>query len=235
MKYMKKMLIVFVVALLMITSSVQVFADQVNQPEVISQSDQGTSKYMSWDLITPQIKGLDSRRAERTINKELSQTVKRFKKETLVEAKIAYRESKQSEYPFRPFQAQTVYQVHVLNPNLLSLTMDMYQYTGGAHGMTVRKPFNYNLKTGKMLGYQDLFKECVNYRQVIVHHVMDQIIKNPDVYFEDAAETVKAFTDQQPFYITEEGIVVIYGLYEIAPYAAGIQEFLIPFSAFQCS
>jgi ABC-type Fe3+-hydroxamate transport system substrate-binding protein len=74
-----------------------------------------------------------------------------------------------------------------------------------------------------------------NYKEVIVHHVRDQIIKNPNVYFKEAMETVKDFTDEQPFYITPKGIVVVYGLYEIAPYAAGIQEFLVPFSAFQCS
>lgn len=233
---MKKIVtILMIAALLMITIPIQALADQGSQPEVVSQSSQGTNRYLSWDLVTPQVSGLESRRAERIINKELTQTVSGFRKNLLDEAKKAYRESMKPEYPFRPFQAQTVYQVHTLNPDLLSLTMDMYQYTGGAHGMTVRKSFNYNLKTGKMLGYQDLFKACVNYKEVIVHHVRDQIIKNPNVYFKEAMETVKGFTDEQPFYITPKGIVVVYGLYEIAPYAAGIQEFLVPFSAFQCS
>ena len=33
------------------------------------------------------------------------------------------------------------------------------RYTGGAHGLTTKVSYNYNLKTGKELKLKDLFKE----------------------------------------------------------------------------
>jgi hypothetical protein len=231
---MKKIATILIIALLVIAVPVQAFANKKACPEVTSLTDQGSNKYMSWNLETPQIHGLKSPKVEKSINKELAGTVKDFKKDILAQAKKAYKESKKPDYPFQPFEAQTVYKVHLLNKKMVSLTIDMYSYTGGAHGNTVRVAFNYNLKTGKQLGYQDIFKKCADYKDVIVQHITKEIEENPDNYFENAVETVKGFTDEQPFYITDKGIVVYYGLYEIAPYAAGIQEFFIPFSAFKC-
>jgi hypothetical protein len=231
---MKKAFSILIAVLLAAVIPIQVFAHESCSPEIVSLTDEGSNKYMSWKLVTPQIKGLENKKAERSINSEFADTVKSFKKELMIEAKKAYKEAKKGGYPFRPYEAQTTYAVHYLNKNLLSLTMDLYSYTGGAHGNTVRLAFNYDLRTGKQLWYQDIFKECVDYKQVIVSEVTKVILSNPENYFPEAVDTVKGFTDEQPFYITKDGIVVYYGLYEIAPYVMGIQEFFIPFSAFKC-
>jgi AAA15 family ATPase/GTPase len=231
---MRKLLSIVVAALLLAAVPFQAFANENCNPEVISLKDVGSNKYMSWKLEIPQIKGLENRKVERSINSQFKKTVESFKKELLVEAKKAYKEAEKAGYPFHPYEAQTTYAVHFLNCNLLSLTMDLYSYTGGAHGNTIRLAFNYDLKTGKELGYKDIFRECVDYKKVIIDEVSKKIMSNPENFFPDALETVKNFTDEQPFYITKDGIVVFYGLYEIAPYVAGIQEFFIPFSAFTC-
>ncbi|TET09608.1 MAG: DUF3298 domain-containing protein [Candidatus Atribacteria bacterium] len=39
-------------------------------------------------------------------------------------------------------------------------------------------------------------------------------------------------SEEQPFYLIEDGIVVYFGLYEIAPYASGIRYFKIPYFLF---
>lgn len=232
---MKKKINILLIALLIMLIPIQGFAYDKCKPEIISKVNESSNKYMQWNLTIPQIKELKDRKVERSINKQFRNDVNSFKREVLAQAKEAYNESQETGYPYRLFEAYTEYKVHLLNPKVLSLTIDMYQYTGGAHGMTFRKAYNYNLKTGKQLAYQDIFKECVDYKSIIVNHIIEQIKKNPQDYFDDAAGTVKGFTDEQPFYMTKEGIVVYYGLYEIAPYAGGIKEFLIPVSAFKCS
>ena len=51
--------------------------------------------------------------------------------------------------------------------------------------------------------------------------------KNGEIFFE-GEEEFNGVKEDQLFYITEEGqLVVVFGLYEIAPYAAGILEFPI--------
>ena len=231
---MKRYLSIIVVSLLLVLLSLQAAADESSNINVISKTDEGSSKYIEWKLETPQIKGLQNRKVERSINKEFAKIVNDFKNRLTSEAKKSYKESEKEGFPFRKFVAQTVYSVHYLDNNTLSLTMDLYEFTGGAHGFTTRLAFNYDLKTGKKLGYQEILKGCPNYKDIIVNEIIKQIEANPDIYFEDAAETVRGFTDEQPFYITNDGIVVYYGLYEIAPYASGIREFLIPYSAFKC-
>ncbi|GAG31008.1 unnamed protein product, partial [marine sediment metagenome] len=42
----------------------------------------------------------------------------------------------------------------------------------------------------------------------------------------------QSISEEQPFYLIEDGIVVYFGLYEIAPYTSGIRYFKIPYSLF---
>ncbi len=231
---MKKVLCALLVGLMFVLVPFQGFAHGKSNLEIVNKVDEGSNKYMNWNLNTPQLKGLEDRKIQKNINNQFKNDVNNFKKEVLTLAKEAYKGSQETGYPFNPFEADTAYDVHFLNPKLLSLTIDMYQFTGGAHGFTVRKAYNYDLKTGKQLGYEDLFPGC-DYKSIIIAEVSKEIKKNPEIYFDDALETVKKFTDDQPFYITKKGIVVYYGLYEIAPYAAGIREFFIPFSDCGCS
>lgn len=232
MKNKKVYMALFITMLAILIPLQAALAYEENIPEITEQTDKGANKYMSWDLTVSQIKGLEDLKIQKNINKELLGTVNKIKKQMLRDAKKAYKESKKSEYPFRPFEMIANYDVHYLDSDIMSLTMDIYQYTGGAHGYTLKKAYNYNLKTGKKLSYQDVIKDCPNYKEILIEEITKQIKQNPDIYFENAVDTVKTFTDDQPFYITEKGIVVYYGLYEIAPYSSGIREFLIPFSLF---
>ena len=45
-------------------------------------------------------------------------------------------------------------------------------------------------------------------------------------------EGFKAIIENQPFYIDEDGIVIYFGLYEIAPYYVGIPKFKLRFDEF---
>ena len=49
------------------------------------------------------------------------------------------------------------------------------------------------------------------------------------MYFDDYFHLVRENFKPNNFYLVDEGIVIYYDLYDIAPYAAGIRTFLIPF------
>lgn len=106
--------------------------------------------------------------------------------------------------------------------NQLSLVTQIYQYTGGAHGMTAQISLNRNLATGKKLSLDN------QYHEIILAEINNQIEQESEFYFESTFP-VDHF-DPESFYLTNDGIVVYYGLYEIAPYSSGIREFLIPWS-----
>ncbi|MBP3930956.1 MAG: DUF3298 and DUF4163 domain-containing protein [Peptostreptococcaceae bacterium] len=110
--------------------------------------------------------------------------------------------------------------------NILSIPLTMYEFTGGAHGLTNIKSFNYDLVTGKELKLEDLFKANSNYKEFINKHIEEEIVKQPEIYFQgqDGFSSIK---DNQDFYISDEGIVIYFSLYDIAPYSSGIPMFTI--------
>ena len=117
---------------------------------------------------------------------------------------------------------------------VLSLYFDQYEFTGGAHGNTIRCSESWNLQRGSCLLMRDLFARPVNYKAYLIEHINKQIAEQMEtddtIYFDDyACLTVRYFNERQ-FYLTPEGIVVYYQQYEIAPYSTGIPTFVIPYS-----
>lgn len=138
------------------------------------------------------------------------------------------------ENPFAniPSALTSDYKVIYNNNSLLSLYFDKYEFLGGAHGMTYRMPFNIDLRDGSELELSDVFKPDSNYKDVIDKAIQAEIAKNPEGYFEPEMDGFKGIEDDQFFTLQLDGITVYFQLYDIAPYAAGIPEFKIPFSEF---
>lgn len=124
------------------------------------------------------------------------------------------------------YEAIYNYKIAYNKNNILSIPLTMYEFTGGAHGLTNIKSFNYDLLKGKELKLEDLFKANSNYKEVINNHIKEEISKQPENYFQgqDGFSSIK---DNQDFYISDEGIVIYFSLYDIAPYSSGIPMFTI--------
>ena len=114
---------------------------------------------------------------------------------------------------------------------LWSYAMDVYEYTGGAHGNRYLLIQNYDLETGDMVNEQDLFID--DYYEPLKSLLLEALIAQTD-----EAETRKdlrrlgySVADVVPnenFYVTDEGITYVYNPYEIAPYAMGCIEIFLP-------
>ena len=115
--------------------------------------------------------------------------------------------------------------------NVISIPMNVYEFTGGAHGMTYLNSYNYNLINGKKLKLSDIFKENIDYKKIIDNYIKYVIKKNPDIYFQ-GNNGFKGIKEEQSFYIEDDGIVIYFDLYEIAPYYVGIPKFKIKYDEF---
>lgn len=159
------------------------------------------------------------------INKEIEDYTMKFKN-NIEKGSAEYKEKcDNSGYDFNIQVAQSDYKVTYNSDNILSILIVYYEYTGGAHGMTYKINFNYYIDTGDRIELSSLFKKGFNYKEHIDNSIKKSISKSPEIYFEDKFQGVKDDTD---FYITKEGIVIYFPLYEIAPYSSGIPEFHIP-------
>ena len=85
--------------------------------------------------------------------------------------------------------------------------------------------YNYNidLLTGNQLLLKDIFRPNVDYLNF-------KINQNPTFYYPDASVDIP---EDQSFYLTDQGIVIYFGLDEISPAANDIPKFLMEFSNFE--
>lgn len=115
----------------------------------------------------------------------------------------------------------------------LSFAQQSYDYSGGAHGMPYWNGYVFNVQTGEQLGLVDIVSDDeIQIKGLVTQYFTEMYNKNPDMYWDAAADSVFEYTtlDSQ-FYLTEEGIVFYFGPYELASYAAGFQEVVVPYSA----
>ncbi|BBF43373.1 conserved domain protein [Lachnospiraceae bacterium KM106-2] len=105
-----------------------------------------------------------------------------------------------------------------------------YEYRGGAHGMPYRRNEFYNVKTGRKLDLTDIKSGSSDaIKKEIVTAYSKLINKQPDIYWDNALETVEETSlDQFRWYVTEDGIVIYFDPYELAAYAQGFVEVTIP-------
>lgn len=108
---------------------------------------------------------------------------------------------------------------------VLSLTLIVYSFTGGAHGMTVVKALTFDTKTGKQYELEELFKPNSDYVKRISDIIREDIKKwNVDLL----DPPFKTIQKNQDFYIADTSIVIFFQLYEITPYYWGLPYFPIP-------
>ena len=92
--------------------------------------------------------------------------------------------------------------------------------------------YNYNidLLTGNQLLLKDIFRPNVDYLKLVSDFVNFKINQNPTFYYPDASVDIP---EDQSFYLTDQGIVIYFGLDEISPAANDIPKFLMEFSNFE--
>lgn len=150
------------------------------------------------------------------------------------QAMVEYEYSIANNFPIREFEVYVDFTVTYNQNCTLSLYFDQYEYTGGAHGMTVRSSDTWDLQRSRKMEQKDLFSVELQFKEYVVaiinRMIAEDIASGDDLYFEDYAHLVTDNFKPNNFYLTEEGAVFYYQHYDIAPYAAGIRTFLIPYS-----
>ena len=106
----------------------------------------------------------------------------------------------------------------------ISLTQNRYQYTGGAHGMNWLTATTVNLQTGHYYKLSDLFVADADYIDFLSKFVRREGAKRNYPLW-----GFGGIRPDSAFYLTNEGIVLFFQPYEIAPYSEGVVRILIPY------
>lgn len=185
--------------------------------------------YINVDIKLPMLSYKKNINTEKRVNSLIEGQIISYKNQIEKQAKKFYEESQKENLHFIPFEAVVDYETTFINNKLLSLPINFYSYTGGAHGITLKEAYNFDLESGDRLKLNHIFKADSNYKDIIKEFIKTSIEENPDVYFDDAIDVINKLNDNTPFYITKNSLIIYYEPYEIAPYSSGIREFEIPF------
>jgi len=110
---------------------------------------------------------------------------------------------------------------------VITIAVDSYSFTGGAHGNSVITLLNFDPETGNLYTQDEIFKKSSDLDALVEKYFKKESASknNDEVYFfgED-------FRLPENVGFNEEGIIFLYNTYEIASYAQGITEFTIPYA-----
>ncbi|KEK25147.1 DUF3298 and DUF4163 domain-containing protein [Bacillus gaemokensis] len=192
-------------------------------------TQKGKKPYFEYQISRPYFQNFSDSKFQNKLNAYYETEATRFKKALEKEAKTYYKEVGESDSLFHPYVTNVDYKVTLQKYPLLSLYVNYYQYTGGAHGLYTWKANTFDLKEKKLLSLNDLFQKDSTYKDIIRTEIVRQIKQNESIYFPDAAEKVMS-TKKFNYYLEPDHLVVYFSLYEIAPYSSGIPQFRIPYT-----
>ncbi|WP_147677714.1 DUF3298 and DUF4163 domain-containing protein [Algibacter pacificus] len=109
------------------------------------------------------------------------------------------------------------------SPEIISLALTSYLNTGGAHGMLHISFLNFETSTGKLIPNENLITDTAAFKQIALPYFREATKEK--YLFETELDT---FTLPENIGYNDEGMVLLYNAYEIAPYSTGIIEFVVP-------
>jgi len=207
----------------------KVIAQKITISDIVIKEDY---EALEVNLTIPVIQGLEDKQIEEEINQKIQEDILNFRYWIQAKSEEYLQSAKSKGEEIRKYFAAIHYIVHCKTHDLLSLSVFYYYYTLGAHGYSFEEAYNLNLVNGEEISLQEILKENKDYVEIINREIKRQIQLNPQEYFSEFS-VFQSISEEQPFYIIEDGIVIYFGLYEIAPYSSGIRYFKIPFSLFE--
>ncbi len=193
------------------------------------------TELLSYRIEYPEFSSTENTRCLSEINRFYSVravSFERYCKNRLFRMAVRqYRDDLKYGYPTRPYDIVQIYEVSYMKSCIISLYTDQYEFTGGAHGNTVRKSESWNLMNCRMIQLEQLISCTPDYKSYIMSLIEPEIAKNSEIFFNNYSELIRSAFNKNNFYLAPDGIVIYYQQYDIAPYSSGIREFLLPYDS----
>jgi hypothetical protein len=187
---------------------------EINIPKAIG--DSTISKNINSEISKLLIKQLNIGDSDSNTSKSIEESITIFNNE--------YR-SFISDFPESslPWEAQIDGEVMFQSEQVISISITSYLNTGGAHGILQISFLNFNALTGKPIKNKDLFNNLETFKS-IAKTFFDNTIEDKNTLFEPDNFVLPANIGY-----SENGLILLYNPYEIAPYSVGTIDFTIPY------
>jgi len=128
------------------------------------------------------------------------------------------------------WEAKIASSISYEDANFITIILDSYLFTGGAHGYTSKRFLNFDKKKGIELENSELFKNIEDFRAFA-----EAMFREKESIPEGKPINHTGFMfEQDSFYLpenmgfTKEGLKLLYNPYEVASYADGTIELVLP-------
>lgn len=124
----------------------------------------------------------------------------------------------------------SAYQVTYNDHSLVSVRFEFYSYTAGAaHPISYSKTLTYDLSQRSKVQLAELFTLGTDWLGALSSYCLKDLQQRGVLEFPEGAEPVmKNYTGWS---LTPEGMVVYFDPYQVASYAAGPQQVMVPYAA----
>lgn len=131
--------------------------------------------------------------------------------------------------------------VERIDSRVLSMVYTTYTYTGGAHGSYFDTGYTFDTESGEYVTLEMLSNNFEELKAFLADYMIGLYNADKDGYYSqrvyadmvadgDVNAAITALVRDGSWYFNEEGMVIYSTVYELGPYAAGIVDFVIPYS-----
>lgn len=126
---------------------------------------------------------------------------------------------------------------HYAYKNYVSYVFYISTYTGGAHPNNIIWSIAYDIENGKIITIEDLIKENPNILKILSKE--SRTLLKQDKRFQDMDSVIEEMMIEgtreesanfKTFAFSEEGLILFFEQYQVAPYSYGSFEVIIPYS-----
>lgn len=207
---------------------------------------QSEEDYERWDAVNRAIQDVAfaGMVATTTANEyDIQSSAQRYLADCRNDVQDLIKELGEEETSYMSYVQSLGYTTELFQDGLLSLVIQSYSYTGGAHGLPWMTALTIDLPEGERLTLGDFVKTdslkpfMQQVRRVLLDEWNDALFEAAKTELEGFVEDTSPLTDDQreafsnleDFYLTPTGFVFYWNVYDIAPYAAGQQTVFIPY------
>ncbi len=212
--------------------AVSITAVKENPISIKTVRDTAEDDYIKITLQYPQLEGLENKDVQDQLNDVFKQAAQDSRNAGLKNAE-EMKKFFEAGYTGSPNKCETYfnYLVKYNQKGLLSIVLMDYQYTGGAHGLTIQSSATFDLATGKEYQLKDIFTEGTDYVKLVSREIKKAMEEQGIA--DSLLNPFEAISPEQDYYLTNDALVVYFQAYEYLPYAYGIPEFAIDYPILQ--
>lgn len=139
------------------------------------------------------------------------------------------------------FSSSRTGRVERIDSRVLSMVYTTYTFTGGVHGNYFDTGYTFDTESGEYVTLDMLSGNFDELKAFLADYMIGLYTADKDGYYSarvfadmvtdgDVNAAIAALVRDGSWYFSEDGMVIYSAVYELGPYAAGIVDFVIPYS-----